>query len=177
MERAKAIIVILLILGATGAGIFVYMSMQSGPPAPLDQTSPHAGEAYISEVHMNQSLTVDEEFFEIYFARAPSGGALSGLYVTTFDEEGMLPLPDLTGITSETYIAIFSGSGTDDLELSDGRGEIHLSLEARILDPSGDEIGLFDSDGYLVHFMRYGNGNGDSLYGNWPAGDSGLNLD
>ena len=198
-SKGKAILVLVIVIAGGLGGIYVYLNYTGGPTVPtttpttttttpttttttpgpvvpVDTPSPFSGAAWISEVHMNSTLTVDDEYFELYIPESYSESSISGWIVTTFDEEGVLNLPTVSDVDAEDYVAVFSGSGTDDLNASDGTALIHLGLSSRILDPTGDEIGVFDSDGEVIDFMRYAGGNGDSLYDNWPSTDDGPSL-
>jgi hypothetical protein len=175
--KTAGILVILIIIGAVGAGVFLLLGTGPEPGTTLEDTpSSTNGDAWISEVHMNTTLTVDEEYFELYVSETFSSNSMSGFIVTTFDDEGQIELPTVTDVDEEDYIAVYTGVGEDDLDASDGSASIHLDLASRILDPSGDEIGVFDSSGNVIHFIRYEGGNGDPVYDSWPTGDDGPSL-
>ncbi|MHA2142384.1 MAG: hypothetical protein ACXADC_12155 [Candidatus Thorarchaeota archaeon] len=169
--KATAIILILVIGGVAALYLAFFQ-----PGIPPEQNSPLHGDIWISEVHMNSSLAVDEEFFEIYIPATLSTTTLSGLEITTFDDEGMVALPSIMNVDAEDYIAVYTGTGTNDIDASDSRAEIHLGLEDRILDPTGDEIAIYDDSGLIVDFMRYNGGNGDGVQSSWPASDDGPSL-
>ncbi|MHA2070284.1 MAG: hypothetical protein ACW985_00700, partial [Candidatus Thorarchaeota archaeon] len=143
---------------------------------PDDNISPFNGDAWISEVHMNSTITVDEEYFEIYISSSYVEDTITGWYVTTFDDEGNLNLPTIMNVDEEDYIAIYSGTGTNDLDAADGSAIVYLGQDSRILDPSGDEIAVFDSTGEIIHFIRYAEGNGDSVLDSWQSTDNGPSL-
>lgn len=65
-NRLKATIIALILVGAGVAGVFLFLGM----PGPEPTASTFNGDAWISEVHMNTTLTVDEEYFEIYISEA-----------------------------------------------------------------------------------------------------------
>lgn len=79
-------------------------------------------------------------------------------------------------VDAEDYIAIYTGTGTEDLDAADGSATVYLSRSERILDPDGDEIAIFDESDYLIHFMRYEGGNGDALYDGWSVNDDGPSI-
>lgn len=171
-QKRTAAVLIVMILAASGIAVLLLLQ-QPGAPSPLDIQSAYADDVLISEIHCNQTLTVDEEYFEIYLPESYVGQRIEGWYVTTFDDEGMLALPTVSNVEGENYIAIFSGAGEDDLDASDGSATIHLGLTERILDPSGDEIGIFDSNGHVLDYVRYGGGNGDQNFDGWPESEDG----
>ncbi len=169
--KAAAIILILVIGGAAALYLAFFQ-----PEVPQEPISPLNGELWISELHMNSTLDVDEEFFEIYIPASLSSQTLTGLVVTTFDDEGMVTLPSIMNVDEEDYIAVYTGAGTNDLDASDSRAEIHLALDERILDPAGDELAIFDASNNIVDFMRYDGGNGDGVRDSWAMTDNGPTL-
>jgi hypothetical protein len=170
--KIKATIIIVILVAAGVAGVLLFLGM----PPPDDNVSPYNGDAWISEVHMNSTLTADEEYFEIYVSSSYDENSITGWYMTTFDEEGNLQLPTILNVDEEDYIAVFSGTGTSDLDASDGSASVYLAQSSRILDPDGDEIGVFDSTGEIIHFIRYEGGNGDPVLDIWPSTDDGPSL-
>ncbi|MHA1636520.1 MAG: hypothetical protein ACTSUB_00750, partial [Candidatus Thorarchaeota archaeon] len=169
-QKPKSILIIVILLVSVIGGIFVALTIFS-PTTPANIPAENNGAAWISEVNTNTSLSITEEYFEVYLSESFVATTLTNCYVTTFDEEGMIQLPEVTGTGPYDYIAIYSGTGTNDLDASDGNATIYLGLETRILDPTGDEIGFFDEDREVIDFMRYDGGNGDDLFDDWDATD------
>ncbi|MFW9910100.1 MAG: hypothetical protein ACFFEF_16205 [Candidatus Thorarchaeota archaeon] len=176
-RKLVAILLVLIIAAGTGAGLLYLYSLPQSPVI-VDNPSEFRGTAWISEVYYASSLEVSEEFFEVYVDDSYEDSIIEHWSITTFDDEGIISLPTITGIDGFDYIAIFTGSGVPDLDASDGNATVYLNQTERILDPSGDEIGIFDVSFEVVDFMRYNGGNGDDLYDNWPAADLGpANID
>ncbi|MGV9169177.1 MAG: hypothetical protein ACOC38_04460 [Promethearchaeia archaeon] len=174
-RKTTAVLIVIVIIAASGLTVFLLLQ-QPGAPTPIDTPSDFADAVQISEIHYNQTLTVNQEFFEIYISEGYREQTLSCWYVTTFDEEGMLALPTIDNIDAEDYIAVYGGTGEDDLDASDGSASIHLGLTDRLLDPLGDEIGIFNENGHVIDYVRYNGGNGDDTYDNWPDQDDGPSI-
>jgi hypothetical protein len=198
-SKGKAILVLLIVIAGGAAGAYVFLNMSGGSTEPtttpttttttttttpgpvdlVDTPSPFSGDAWINEVHMNSTLSVDEEYFEIYIPDSYSESSITGWIVTTFDEEDRLYLPTITNVDAEDYIAVYSGTGTEDLNASDGTAIVYLGLSERILDSEIDSIGVFDSDGNVIDFMRYAKwtlydkSHTDPIYDGWPSSDDG----
>jgi len=171
-NKIKATLVGLILVGAGVAGVFLILGLPGQEPT----VSTFNGDVWINEVHMNSTLTVDEEYFEIYISAAYSESSITGWKITTFDEEGRITLPTITNVDAEDFIAIYTGTGTEDLDAADGTAEVYLGLSDRILDPAGDEIAVFDESDQVIHFMRYEGGNGDPVYDEWNGDDDGPQL-
>ncbi len=171
-NRLKAAIIGLILVGAGVAGVFLFLGMPG--PEPTDST--FNGDAWINEVHMNTTLTVDQEYFEIYISEAYTEASIQGWKITTFDAEGRVALPTIMNVDAEDYIAIYTGAGTEDLDAADGTATVYLDRADRILDPDGDEIAIFDESDHLIHFMRYEGGNGNLLYDDWGEDDDGPSI-
>jgi hypothetical protein len=171
--KVKATIIILILVVAGVAGVFLILGGFPGP-SPADST--FNGDAWINEVHMNATVTVDEEFFEIYISDSYSESSIIGWKVTTFDDEGRITLPSMTNVDAEDYIAVYTGSGINDLDATDGTAIVYLGLSDRILDPVGDEIAVYDESNLVIHFMRYSGGNGDEVLDGWSNSDQGPSL-
>lgn len=175
-RKFLSLAVVIIILGASVFAVFLLFQQNRISPEPTDTPSTEGGTVSINEIHFNETLTVNEEFFELYIQTWKSGMSIDGWYVTTFDGEGMLSLPSIANLDEEDYIAIFSGEGEDDLDAIDGTAKVFLNLPNRILDPSGDEIGLFDREGHVIDFIRYEGGNGDAIYSGWQEANMGPHL-
>ncbi len=171
--KIKATIVILIIGAAGAAGVFLILG---GLPGPSPVVSAFNGDTWINEVHMNSTLTVDEEYFEIYISNDYTQSSITGWEITTFDGEGRVTLPTITNVDAEDYIVVYSGTGMNDLDADDGTAIVHLGLTERILDPEGDEIAVYDESNLLIHFMRYAGGNGDRALDGWSTSDDGPSL-
>ena len=125
----------------------------------------------ISEIYY--AAPYEEQFIEIYvWEDAGSDINIENWYLTTFDDDYTY-LPHISGLEQYDYVAIVMGFGTDDLNASDGNATIYLSLSYSMLEDPGDEVGLYDNDGVLIDFIRYGGGNGDPVLGGWNWGDLG----
>jgi hypothetical protein len=164
-----------MILVGSGLFLFVFLQQSAGP-SPTDTASSYQDSVLLSEIHYNETLDLNQEFFELYVPEGYSGERLENLFVTTFDEEGMIALPTVTNVDGEDYIAVFTGTGENDLDAEDGSATIYLALTSRILDPNGDEIGVFDENGYVIDYVRFDGGNGDSTYGDWLESEDGPSL-
>ncbi|WP_455392051.1 phospholipase D-like domain-containing protein [[Eubacterium] cellulosolvens] len=58
----------------------------------------------------------------------------------------------------QTYLILHASSGDDELEFSDGIGNLYMSLPSAMLDNSGDDI-LFTDRGFLcIDYVAYGKG-------------------
>jgi len=131
-----------------------------GPPSP--------GRVLISEVKYAEDEN-GPEFVELYVP--DSGGLdLSGWYITTFDGD-KVEIPEIKGIKNFAYILLVFGSGTDDLDASDGEAVVYLGEE--ILDDGGDEVALYDPNDNLRDYTRYKGENGDPVLGGWSEDDAG----
>jgi len=168
----KATIIALVLVGAGVAGVFLFI----GVPGPKPPDSTFNGDAWISEVHMNTTLTVDEEYFEIYISEAYAETSIQGWKITTFDAEGRVTLPTIMNVDAEDYIAVYTGEGTEDLDAEDGTAVVYLGRSDRILDPDGDEIAIYDELDRVIHYMRYEGGNGDPVYDSWSENDDGPSI-
>ncbi|WP_456474655.1 NosD domain-containing protein, partial [Candidatus Pyrohabitans sp.] len=129
----------------------------------------------INEIYYNTSGTdLTDEFIELYVWDDGWGDVnLSGYKITTFDGDNET-LPDVSGLSKFGFVVIYMGSGTSDLNASDGNATIYLGRGSEMLDDAGDEVGLYDSEGNLIDFVRYGGGNGDGVSGGWSTGDAGI---
>jgi parallel beta-helix repeat protein len=127
----------------------------------------------ISEIYYaSDGNDLDRQYVELYLWENITSD-LSGWYLTTFDGDiGVLPA--ITGLHEFEYIVVHMGNGTDDLDASDGKATVYLNRTEPMLDNAGDEVGLYDSSGTLIDFVRYGGGNGDPVLGNWPSDDPGI---
>jgi hypothetical protein len=103
------------------------------------------------------------EWLEIYIT---DPGSTDGWKFTTFDE-GMVTIPDISGLIGNVQILIHTGSGTNDLDGSDGRATVYLGLQGDVLEDKGDEVALFDSGEKIIDFMAWGGGNGDTEREGW----------
>jgi hypothetical protein len=171
--KVKATILIVILLAA---GIVGVVFILGGLPSPEPTYSSFNGDAWINEVHMNSTLTVDQEYVEIYISATYSETSINGWTITTFGDEGRVSLPNIMNVDAEDFIAIYSGTGTDDIDAADGTAVVHLGLEERILNPDGDEIAVYDETGLLIHYMRYGGGDGGPLHDGWDSTDDGPEL-
>lgn len=168
---AKQIWSIILILILVIAGAAAAILLISGPaPTPI---STFENKVVISEIYYWGG--VDNEFVELYIRENVSTNLLNW-YITTYDDDKGT-LPAISGLEQFCYVVVRPGLGTDDLDASDGTATVYLNLLAPILDDSGDEVGLYDAQGTLVDFVRYGGGNGDPVLGDWPPDDSGAVAD
>jgi len=170
--KIKAAILGIILITAGVVGVLFILGLPQAPPA----ESTFNGDAWINEVHMNSTLTVDQEYFEIYISASYSETTIQGWQITTFDEEGRIALPSIINVDAEDFIVIYTGTGTEDVDASDGTATIYLGRSNRILDPEGDEIAVFDESNEIIHFMRYGGGNGDEVYDEWNGDDDGPSL-
>ncbi|TFF68407.1 hypothetical protein EU520_00430 [Candidatus Thorarchaeota archaeon] len=170
-RRAAAVLVILIVGIAAGAYIYVEL-VRPGQPIDLkDELSESFQNILINEVRPGDGDA--PEYVELY----TDGGFedVSGWILTTYDGDRFV-LPSLTGSADFAFIVVSSGDGSDDLDLDDGQVTIHTGLAIQNLDVPGDEVGLHDSEGALVSFMRYGGGNGDPVLGNWPEAEDGVDV-
>ncbi|MHA2115123.1 MAG: hypothetical protein ACXABM_06485 [Candidatus Thorarchaeota archaeon] len=171
--KAKATIMIIILVAAGAAGIFLILG---GLPAQEPTYSSFNGKAWINEIHMNSTLTVDEEYVEIYISDSYSESTIMGWTITTFGTEGRVALPTITNVDAEDFIVIYSGTGNEDIDASDGTAIIYLGLTERILNPDGDEVAIFDASDLLIHYVRYSGGDGGPLRDGWSTTDDGPSL-
>ncbi|MBN2229664.1 MAG: lamin tail domain-containing protein, partial [Candidatus Thorarchaeota archaeon] len=170
-KRIAIIVIILIVSAGTIAAIYLFRPSNVIPITAEDTPSTYNGVAFISEVYYSDSI--ENEFVEMYIPSTYTEDSLPEWFITTFDDESLIRLPSILGIDGEDYIAVYTGTGTSDLDASDGKAEIYIGLNDSILAPTGDEIGLFDSNGSVIDFMRYSGGNGDDLFDDWPSSDDG----
>ena len=165
-RRVLALIIILVAVGVALSSFLIFWPFGEKLPEPKGPPSP--GRVLISEV----KYAADEngpEFVELYVP--DSGGLdLSGWYITTFDGD-KVEIPEIRGIRDFVYVLLVFGSGTDDLDASDGEAVVYLGEE--ILDDGGDEVALYDPNDNLRDYMRYKGGNGDPVLGGWSEDDPG----
>ncbi len=171
--KVKATIIIVILIASGAVGVFFILG---GLPAPEPTYSSFNGDAWINEVHMNSTLTVDEEYVEIYISAAYSETSIAGWTMTTFGDEGRVVLPAIMNVDAEDFIAVYSGTGSEDIDASDGTAVVYLGLADRILNPDGDEVAIYDESGLLIHYMRYGGGDGGPVYDGWSTTDDGPSL-
>ncbi|MHA1948662.1 MAG: hypothetical protein ACXAAO_05120 [Candidatus Thorarchaeota archaeon] len=171
--KIKAAIMIIILISAGAVGVFLILG---GLPASEPTYSSFNGNAWINEVHMNSTLTVDEEYVEIYVSDSYSDSTITGWKITTFGTEGQVALPTISNVDAEDFIAVYTGTGNEDLDASDGTAIVYLGLTERILDPDGDEVALYDASDLLIHYMRYAGGDGGPLHDGWPTTDDGPSL-
>ena len=127
----------------------------------------------ISEIYYNSTGNSLNEFIELYVVESDSDSIdISDWYVTTFDGDDEL-LPSISDLEQFDYISLYMGSGTDDLDASDGSATIYLDRIESMLDILGGEVGLYDSNDELVDFVRYNGGTNISALGGWSPSDSG----
>ncbi|MGY5852822.1 MAG: hypothetical protein RTU92_04575, partial [Candidatus Thorarchaeota archaeon] len=118
--KVKATFIIIIIVAAAVVGVFLMMNMGSGPPTPKDEPSSYFGEVWIGEIYTGDLVDVESEYFELYTTENLTHSSSSGWYVTTFDEEGMVPLPEITGLRGIEFIAVYTTTGINDVDGSDG---------------------------------------------------------
>ncbi len=171
MKRAAVALVIIILL----AGVSVFI-LYRGPQTPPDETelvddpSQDKSLVIINEVHPDEST--QDEFIELFTTgQLPD---MTNWILTTYDDD-IITLPTLTGNSKYLYLRVFTGVGTNDLDINDNQATVYAGLNSSILDPSGDEVGIHDASGLLVDFMRYGGGNGDPILGDWNDAMDGPN--
>ena len=164
---------IIILVAAGAAGIFLILG---GLPAAEPTYSSFNGNAWINEVHMNSTLTVDEEYVEIYISNDYAQSSLTGWKITTFGSEGRVALPAIANVDAEDFIVVYSGSGNEDHDASDGTAFVYLGLTERILNPDGDEVAIYDESDLLIHYMRYDGGDGGPVHDGWSTTDDGPSL-
>ena len=158
------------------AGVVGVFFILGGLPGPEPTYSSFNGDAWINEVHMNSTLTVDEEYVEIYISASYSETSIAGWTITTFGNEGKVSLPTIMNVDAEDFIVVYSGTGTDEIDAADGTAVVYLGLAERILNPEGDEVAIYDETGLLIHYMRYGGGDGGPVHDGWSTTDDGPSL-
>ncbi|MCD6342039.1 MAG: lamin tail domain-containing protein, partial [Thaumarchaeota archaeon] len=166
-RRVLALIIIVVVVGVILSSLLVFWPFGEKLPEPKGPLS--SGRVLISEV----KYTADEtgpEFVELYVPDS-AGLDLSGWYITTFDGD-KIEIPKIKGIRDFAYILLVFGSGTNDLDASDGRVVAYLG-EKDVLDDGGDEVALYDPNDNLRDYMRYKGGNGDPALGGWSEDDLG----
>ncbi len=130
-------------------------------------------EIFISEIYYAGSADFENDFVEFQIWDDNSQTIdITDWYITTYDGD-IEYLPYVTGLEQFDYVAIRMGTGTDDLDASDGSATIFLDRTDSMLDVPGDEVGLYTENDELVDFVRYGGGNGDPVLGGWSNSDSG----
>jgi len=128
-------------------------------------------EIVISEVRYKGNAAA--EFVELHVQGDGNKGVdVTNWSISDFDGNNAT-LPNITGLDDFDNIAIFAGNGINDLNASDGNASVYLSRGSAMLNDIGDEVGLFDSNGKLVDFVRFDGGNGDPVLGGWNANDNG----
>lgn len=165
-------IVALMLISAIGVGIVLIMQAEDVREKPDDEkkSDPYDGlgndiksvnptKAQISEIDPFN------EWFEV-FIMGDETGTTEGWKFTSFDEP-LIGLATVTGLSMFSFIVFHTGNGTDDLDCSDGSAVVHLGLGDDILNDTGDEIALFDSNTNLIDFVGYGDGNGDTPRDGW----------
>ena len=174
------VVVIVLVLAGIAGGVLIYLSGDDGDDEQEDdgdqddtgdifddigndQPSNNPLQAVISEIMPSG------EWIEIYI-RGESPGSAEGWTFTTFDEN-LTPLPTVTGLDTYDYILVYMGSGEDDTDASDGYATVYLGLSGDVLEDTGDEVALFDSDENIIDFAAWGPGNGDTPRESWTEED------
>ncbi|MHA1576733.1 MAG: lamin tail domain-containing protein [Candidatus Thorarchaeota archaeon] len=160
-NRATAIILILLIIGAGVAAIYFFQPIEPETELGLESSVDYSI-AIINE--FNPDSDPNNEFIEIYAYGDPP--SFLDWTLTTYDDD-IIILPAFTSTQANSYIRVFSGNGTNDEDLSDRQATIYANMASSILDLDGDEIGLHDANGSLVSFIRYDGGNGDAVPEDW----------
>ena len=162
-NRAAAIMLILLIIGAGVATIYLFQPVEPKIELGLESSVDYSI-AIINEFRPDSDP--NNEFIELYvYGTSPS---FLDWTLTTYDDDTIV-LPAFTSSQANSYIRVFSGNGTNDEDLSDRQATIYANLESSILDLDGDEIGLHDANGSLVSFIRYDGGNGDEVPEDWDG--------
>ncbi len=171
MNRPAAAIIIIIVIGIASASYILLLQGRISPPIELveEQSTSYQG-VLINEVRPGTEST--DGFVELY---APTEyDNMDGWILTTYDGDRII-LPEFSGDSDSLFILVSWSEGTDDLDASDGQVIIYVD-EAEILDSPGDEVGLHDSEGKLVSFMRYGGGNGDQVLGGWTDSELGIDV-
>ena len=190
MEKEKTsilpiVVVIVIVLAAISVGLVIYLSGGGDDNDDTDDDrddgddrdddvdiydglgnddpSTDPLEAVISEVMPS------EDWFEIYIF-GDSTGSTEGWTFTSFDEN-LTPLPTVSDLDMYDHVLIHTGTGEDDTDASDGQATVYLELTGDVLEDSGDEIALFDSEDNLIDFTAWGSGNGDTPRDSWPLQD------
>jgi len=139
---------------------------------PIQQSRDYT--VYFSEIFYHTSDDINDEYIELYIGEGT--GLLQNLgdwYITTYDSDDEY-LFDVYDLEQFDYVAIFMGTGISDFDASDGSATLYLDRDTPMLDQPGDEVGLYDADGVLIDFVRYGGGNGDPVLGGWSLFDQGV---
>lgn len=142
----------------------------------LGQSSAYANpEVIINEIYYNSTGNdLEKEFIELYvWDDGNINIDISGWNVTTYDGNNET-LPYIENLRNFTSIAIFMGSGTSDLNASDGNATIYLGRTTELLNDSAGQVGLYDRYNNLIDFVRYGGGSGQPALGNWDESDPGI---
>jgi len=164
MNKPLTALFLIAILGITGVGLFFLVNSPNTPP-----TENHVGDVSISEIFYNAE-DFQDDFVELYIWSNDSID-ISDWTIKDFDGWES-KIPRIANIKEYTYIAIYLGHGTNDLDASDLSAKVYLNLNSDVLD-NADEVGLYDTYGRLVDFVRYNGGNSNVNYGNWSATDNG----
>ncbi len=159
-----AVILILLIVGAAFAVLYFFQPREPESTGVQLNLTPSVdySRAIINEFKPDSNPS--NEFIEIYILNNPP--SLEDWILTTYDNDTIL-LPDFTSAQANSFIRVYTGIGTNDVDLADNQATVFAGLTSSILDISGDEIGLHDANGSLVSFVRYDNGNGDPVPADW----------
>lgn len=106
--------------------------------------------------------------------RSPYPRSLAGWMLSDRDGHGYR-FPDLV-LPPGALLVVDSGSGQDDVDLSDGWGWLHGASRfctTDVWDDAGDDAILVDAEGATRDFLRWGGGNGDSAPPDHPWGGAG----
>ncbi len=119
---------------------------------------------------------VDRSFVELTIRDDKDSNLdVSGWSITTFDGGDNFVLPAISDFGEFDYLSVHFGPGTNDLNASDGSATVYFNVPSPIR-AAGDEVGLLDSNGNVVDFVRFNGGNGDPVLAGWSASDPGPTL-
>ncbi len=164
VSKKTALILIVIIASASIIGVFFIVPMIFRP-IPLN----YQGHILIFEV--NYLPTDSEEFIELYMWENTTTLDLNGWTIVT--PSGIFVLPSITGLSIYDFILLRFGTGTSDLDASDGSATVYLATGLTDVLPNAGEATLNSATGQSVDFVKWAGGSSASIYRTWLAGDPG----
>ncbi|MFX1476000.1 MAG: hypothetical protein ACFFCO_11070, partial [Promethearchaeota archaeon] len=163
VSKRTALILIVIIAAASIAGIVLIGPLFVPPP------TDYQGHIVISEV--NYLPTGADEFLELYMWENTTTLNLYGWTITV--PTGTFALQPVTGLSIFDFILIRFGTGTSDLDASDGVATIYLGTTITDALPNAGEATLTSATGQQIDYVRWGGGSSVRGARSWPASDPG----
>ena len=161
-RNARTGIVFAIVAGAALTGILLWSILPSTPLVPPSY------EGRVTFMEIQPAGTQDQQFIEFYTWDDTNHSLKDWTVSNTTDS---ITLPAFTNLGNMTYIVVWFGNGTDQLDASGRNASFHAPRNG-FLGVSG-ELALYDHLGRLVDHVVYGGATPTIAGSTWLADDTG----